>query len=230
MVLRMLVSATIAFTLAVPILAQAQFDGELNLLPTGCQTTGQCTLKNKLRFTDITGVVWEAKAGLITDGASIPGIFQPFVGKPFEEDFIKAAVIHDHYCDRHVRPWRQTHRVFYEGLITQGVSKAKAKVMYFAVYLGGPKWVELIPGLNCGKNCINAMKTASGSPGFRARKADYGAQDLAAELQKLSDEIEANSDLLTLDEIDARARALRPDDYYYKNGSQVKVDNPMVIQ
>lgn len=230
MTLRVLVCTAIASLFALPISARAQFDGELVLLPVGCQAAGQCTLKNKLRFADPTGAVWEAKAGLVTDGASIPGIFQPFVGKPFEEDFIKAAVIHDHYCDRHVRPWRQTHRVFYEGLVAQGVSKAKAKVMYFAVYLGGPKWVELIPGLKCDGNCINAMKTSSGSPGFRARKADYAAQDLPEELRKLSEEIEANPDLLTLDEIDARARALRPNDYYYKNGSRVKVDNPLAIE
>lgn len=224
-----LVSALVASMLTLPLAARAQFDGDLILLPIGCQTTGQCTLKNKLRFTDPAGLVWEAKAGLVTDGASIPGVFQPFVGKPFEEVFIKAAVVHDHYCDRHVRPWRQTHRVFYQGLIEQGVSTAKAKVMYFAVYLGGPKWVELIPGKDCGENCVNAIKTASGTPGFRARKADYGAQDLPAELKKLSDEIEANPDL-SLDEIDARARALRPNDYYYKNGNQVKVDNPLIIE
>lgn len=222
--------ALIISMLVLPRASYAQFEGDLVLLPNGCQATGQCTLKNKLRFTDSAGVVWEAKAGLVTDGASIPGIFQPFVGRPFEDDFIKVAVVHDHYCDRHVRPWRQTHRVFYEGLIAQSVSKAKAKVMYFAVYLGGPKWVELIPGEKCGKNCVNAIKTMSGKPGFRSRKADYGAQDLQAQLKKLSDELESNPDLLSLDEIDARARALRPDDYYYKHGSQVKVDNPSKIE
>lgn len=230
MALRMLTCAMIAWMLALPTLARAQFDGDLVLLPSGCQATGQCTLKNKLRFSDASSVVWEAKAGLVTDGASIPGIFRPFVGAPFEEDFIKAAVIHDHYCDRHVRPWRQTHRVFYEGLIAQGVSKAKAKVMYFAVYLGGPKWIELIPGLNCGRKCINAIKTPGGIPGFRARTADYGAKDIPVEMQKLSDEIEANPDLLSLDEIDARAHALRPNDYYYKHGNQVKMDNPMILE
>lgn len=101
--------------------------------------------------------------------------------------------------------------------------------MYFGVYLGGPKWVELIPGKECGKNCVNAIKTVFGKPGFRVRKADYGAQDLQAQLKKLSDELEANPDLLSLDEKDARARALRRD-YYYKHGSQVKVDNPSKIE
>jgi Protein of unknown function (DUF1353) len=224
-VLLALVALVVVF---IPSLARAQFDGELTLLPAGCQVTGQCTLKNKLRFTDGSGVAWEAKAGLVTDGASIPGAFQPFVGAPFEEAFIRAAVIHDHYCDRHVRPWRQTHRVFYEGLIAQGLSKAKAKVMYFAVYLGGPKWIQLIPGKNCGKNCVNAIKTTAGISGFMARPADYGPEDLSTQLKKLSDELEANPDSLSLEQLDSRAQSLRPNDYYYRNGSQVNVDGPIM--
>jgi len=212
----------------VPLHALAQFDGELVLLPAGCQATGQCTLRNKLRYTDGSGTVWEAKAGLVTDGASIPGVFQPFVGAPFEESFIKAAVVHDHYCDRHVRSWRQTHRVFYDGLIAQGVSAAKAKVMYLAVYLGGPKWIKLIAGNHCGPKCVNATRTATGVPGFMARPADYGAQDLAPQLKRLSDELEANPDALSLDQIDARAQALRPNDYYYRHGDQVRMDDPIM--
>src|SRR4051812_41582107 len=105
--------------------AFAQFEGELELLPPGCEASGKCILKNALKFTDRSGVAWEGRAGLTPDGASIPSIFQPFVGKPFDPIFIKAAVIHDHYCGRHVRPWRQTHRVFYDGLIEQGVATAK---------------------------------------------------------------------------------------------------------
>ncbi|MDS4025502.1 MAG: DUF1353 domain-containing protein [Candidatus Contendobacter sp.] len=208
----------------------AQFEGVLSLLPPGCQTTGKCTLENKLRFTDNSNVVWEAKAGLETDGASIPPFFQPFVGKPFDESFIKAAVIHDHYCDRHVRPWRQTHRVFYEGLIDQGVSQAKAKLMYFAVYLGGPKWVELIPGKNCGKNCINALKTAAGKPVINFREADYSLFDMQAILKDLSQELEANPGALTLEQLEARAQARRPNDYYYTHGSQIQVDGSGITE
>ena len=211
-----------------PLLAYAQFEGELALAPSGCQSTGQCTLKNKLRFTDRTGLVWEAMAGLVTDGASIPDIFQPLIGKPFEESFIKAAIIHDHYCDRHVRPWRQTHRVFYEGLIAQGVPIDKAKVMYFAVYLGGPKWIKLIPGNRCGPKCVNAVKTPLGIPGFMARAADYSEADLSKQLKTLSEELHANPDALSLDELDTRAQSLRPNDYYYRHGDQVRVDAPIM--
>jgi hypothetical protein len=92
--------------------------------------------------------------------ATIPSWARPFVGGPFDPSYIKAAVIHDHYCDRHVRPWRSTHRAFYDALIALGLDTAKAKVMYYAVYLGGPKWVKLIPGKPCGSGiaCINNVK------------------------------------------------------------------------
>ena len=210
--------------------ARAQFDGNLELIPSGCQASGQCTLKSALRFTDNAKVVWEAKAGLITDGASIPGIFQPFVGKPFEESFVKAAVIHDHYCDRHVRPWRQTHRVFYEGLVDQGVAKAKAKIMYFAVFLGGPKWVELIPSNNCGPNCVNAIKTLSGVSGVWARKADYSGADLHAAVKDLSTELDRAPDSLSLDQLDARAESLRPSDFYFAHGDKVNASELGIVE
>jgi hypothetical protein len=227
---RAILFAALAAALSAPLAAHAQFEGDLVLLPDGCQASGQCTLKNKLRFTDSFHVTWEAAAGLVTDGASIPGVFQPLVGKPFEQDFIKAAVIHDHYCDRHVRPWRQTHRVFYEGLINQGVSKVKAKVMYFAVYLGGPKWVHLIPGVKCAGDCINFFKRPGQELAIRSRAADYSAPDIPAELTKLQTELEADPDHLSLDDLDKRAVALRPNDYYYKNGADVVVEGGLATE
>ena len=221
---KLMLLAALITALSMPLSSFAQFEGVLSLVPTGCQATGKCTLKNKLRYTDSAKVDWEAEAGLETDGASIPNFSQPFVGQPFEDSFIRAAVIHDHYCKRHVRPWRQTHRVFYEGLIDQGVSKAKAKVMYFAVYLGGPKWVELIPGNKCYGNCINNLKTALGKPVINSREADYSLFDMQKLLKDISQKLEANPDALTLEQIEDRARAMRPNDYYYRNGHQVKVD------
>lgn len=219
-----------ALAICIPALAQAKFEGDLVLEPGGCVQLGKCTLKNKLRFTDENGLVWEAAAGLVTDGASIPPFFQPFVGKPFDQSFIKAAVVHDHYCDRHVRPWRTTHRVFYEGLIDQGVTKAKAKVMYYAVYLGGPKWVKLIPGINCGKNCINKLTTVAGTPVENYREADYSLFDMDAELKALDAELTSNPDALRLEDIERRAQKRRPDDYYYRNGDTVVVNESGITE
>jgi hypothetical protein len=211
------------FVAALPFSAHAQFSGDLEFIPPDCQSHGACILKNNLRFTDKAGVSWEAAAGLETDGASIPAFFQPFVGKPFDSAFIKAAVIHDHYCVRHVRPWRQTHRVFYEGLLAQGVDKLKAKVMYYAVYLGGPKWVELIPGKNCGMNCINTITNSNGKPVINFRNADYDLFDMGQELKQVAASMEKDPDAVSLEQLEARAQQRRPNDYYYKHGSQVQM-------
>ena len=203
----------------------SKFEGELVLEPKGCEQTGECTVKNKLRFTDEKGLVWEAAAGLKTDGASIPAFFQPFVGEPFEPLFLRAAIVHDHYCKRHVRSWRITHRVFYEGLLDQGVDKVKAKVMYYAVYLGGPKWVKLIPGENCGKNCINAITTAAGKPVINYREADYSLFDMNSELSSLAIELASDPDSMSLEDIEKRAQIRRPNDYYYRHGDTVFINN-----
>ena len=219
-------SHLVAFALFFSLLcepAKAQFEGRLELVPPGCERLGQCTLKSPLRFTDAAKVVWEAKADLITDGASIPGIFQPFIGSPFDPSFIKAAVIHDHYCDKHVRPWTQTHRVFYEGLIAGGVSKAKAKTMYFAVFLGGPKWIKLVPGSNCGINCVNNYKSTSGVSGVYSRRADYSAADIASSVQSVGKLLDLNADALSIDDLEGLARKLRPSDFFYTNGDSIDV-------
>ncbi len=199
----------------------AQFDGKLELIPTGCEQIGQCTLKSPLRFTDSKNIVWETKANLVTDGASIPGIFQPFVGSPFGPDFIRAAVIHDHYCDRHVRPWTQTHRVFYEGLIAGGVPLGKAKTMYFAVVLGGPKWIQLVPGIKCGDNCVKNFKSTSGVAGIYSRKANYSATDVGPSMQAVAKLLDINPDSLSLEDIEKLARQLRPGDFFFKNGDKI---------
>jgi hypothetical protein len=143
------------------------FKGKLELVPPGCEKALKCIVKNEFGFIDSDGMGWQARAGLETDGASIPEWAQPFVGGQFDEAFIKAAVIHDHYCDRHVRTWRKTHYVFYEALLASGVSEAKAALMYFGVYLGGPKWLELIKGKPCktGRGCIQKVDNQQWPPG-----------------------------------------------------------------
>lgn len=201
--------------------ANAQFAGTLELVPKGCEELGQCKLKSAFRFTDSSKIVWEAREDLPTDGASIPGIFQPFVGSPFDPAFVKAAVIHDHYCDRHVRPWRQTHKVFYEGLLASGVSRSKAKSMYFAVFLGGPKWITLEPGKNCGLNCVNNFKSTSGVAGIYSRRADYSASDVAPAVQSVGKLLELNPDVLSLEELERMAEKICPKDFFYKNGDKL---------
>lgn len=226
----------LAWLLAVAVIgpANAQFTGKFELGPPGCEEKGLCTLTYDLRYADPNGVVWLAAAKDKTDGASIPAWAQPFVGKPFDTSYLKAAVIHDHYCDRHVRPWRQTHRVFYDGLVELGVSGIKAKLMYFGVYLGGPKWVELIPGKKCGQNCIFkfdpkiSLQGGASAPGeaattIMARPADYASQGFAVQMQETEKLLNEHGDKIDLQFLEARARQIRPDDFYYKHGDSVEL-------
>ncbi len=212
----------------------AQFSGNVVLMPTGCERAGKCTSQESLRFVDHTGVQWLVPAGFVTDGASIPPIFQPIVGRPFDDRFIRAAIVHDYYCVKHVRTWPQTHRVFYEGLVAQNVDLIKAKLMYFAVVIGGPKWAELVPGTSCGPKClfrfgISNDKSGSAGPSkrgtFVSRSADFSGSDLQDALNQLELELRANPTGISLDSLDIRARALRPDDFYFRNATRIPVND-----
>lgn len=68
----------------------------------------------------------------------------------FDEKFLKAAVVHDAYCqdineDRcpkqyRTTPWREVHRMFYEGCLVGHTPELRAKIMFAAVWLFGPRW------------------------------------------------------------------------------------------
>ena len=105
-------------------------------------------LATPLSFTDPAGAVWTAPRGTLTDGASIPPVFVPLIGEPRRAEFLSPAALHDAYCGAgnedlpqfRTRSWEETHRMFFHGLLAAGVPPAKAKVMFAAVYLGGPRW------------------------------------------------------------------------------------------
>ncbi len=83
-----------------------------------------------------------------TDGASIPGVFVPVIGNRLDSQHRDAAIVHDAYCSKdnegtelyQTEPWEDVHRMFYEALLVNGTNPIKAKIMYAAVYLGGPRW------------------------------------------------------------------------------------------
>lgn len=101
-----------------------------------------------LEFVDGNGRQWLAPRATLTDGASIPTVFIPIVGEPKSREFINAAAVHDAFCGvgnedgpvYHSRTWQETHRVFYDSLIVGGTEPVRAKVMFAAVWLGGPRW------------------------------------------------------------------------------------------
>ena len=97
-------------------------------------------LVKPFEYDDADGMKWPVPVGTMSDGASIPQIFWSFIGGPLEGKYRNAAVIHDYYCDYRVREWEAVDRVFYDAMITSGVDRLKAKVMYAAVRWGGPHW------------------------------------------------------------------------------------------
>ncbi|MFZ7093233.1 DUF1353 domain-containing protein [Primorskyibacter sp. 2E233] len=102
----------------------------------------------KIDFVDGFGQTWTAPPKTLTDGASIPTLFEPFMGDRQSREYLEAAALHDAYCGVgneeletfQTKPWEEVHRMFYEALLVAGTPPAKAKIMFAAVYLGGPRW------------------------------------------------------------------------------------------
>ncbi len=102
----------------------------------------------QVSFVDARGQRWTAPPNTLTDGASIPPVFAPLIGDRQRREFVLAGALHDAYCGignealstYHTRPWEDVHRMFYEALLTAGTAPRRAKVMFAAVYLGGPRW------------------------------------------------------------------------------------------
>ncbi|MDA0255552.1 MAG: DUF1353 domain-containing protein [Planctomycetota bacterium] len=100
----------------------------------------QMTLVEPFAYLDPREVRWEAPAGSLVNGASIPRAFWSFMGGPFAGEFRDASVVHDVACEERDRPWRAVHRMFYEACRCGGVGSFKAKTMYYAVFHFGPRW------------------------------------------------------------------------------------------
>lgn len=107
-------------------------------------------LDESLIFIDSSGVKWVAPKGTLTDGASVPRLALPLTDDRFGPEFLKAAVVHDAYCQKenetrtpdqyHKKPWKAVHRMFYEAMLAGGTSELKAQTMFVAVWLVGPRW------------------------------------------------------------------------------------------
>jgi hypothetical protein len=91
-------------------------------------------------FFDSTGFKWEAKTGDIVDGASIPeAIWSEIVGTPFIGDYRRASVVHDVACEKKIKTSRDAHRMFYDAMLRDGTSEARAMLFYTAIPLFGPQ-------------------------------------------------------------------------------------------
>ncbi|KQP17035.1 endonuclease [Pseudorhodoferax sp. Leaf265] len=93
-----------------------------------------------LTYVAASGERWPVDVDVVVNGASIPRVFWSLIGGPFEGRYRDASIVHDRYCDLRSRAWQATHRMFYEAMRCSGVGRAKAKLMYYAVYRFGPRW------------------------------------------------------------------------------------------
>lgn len=91
-------------------------------------------------FIDDNGLEWLAPKGSIVDGSSIPRLFWALVGSPFVGKHRRASIIHDVYCRTKSRPHKQVHKMYYDAIRVDGVGRFKAKIMYWGIKIGGPKW------------------------------------------------------------------------------------------
>jgi hypothetical protein len=99
-------------------------------------------LLNDFSFKDNTETLWSAPKNAIVDGASIPRALWAITGGPLEGKYRNASILHDWFCDVRSRDWRAVHRMFHEAMLVSGVDNIKARIMYLAVYYGGPRWSD----------------------------------------------------------------------------------------
>jgi hypothetical protein len=127
-----------------------RFNGDLVLraLPDG----RTMELVQQFSYVDSRGVSWPVPAHSKVDGASIPSVFWSIMGAPYSGKYREASVIHDYYCATRSRHWKAVHKVFLDGMLTRGVGKIKAQLMYLAVYRFGPRWNFDIDACFC-KGC-----------------------------------------------------------------------------
>lgn len=233
-------AAAVVVCLTVVSAEAGEFVGSVEFTQPGCEKDGLCVLKSDFGYKDSSGAGWQAKAGNKTDGASIPPKLQPYIGYSFDEDLIRAAVIHDHYCDRHVKSWSETHWVFYDALLASGVEKRRAQKMYAGVLLGGPKWIWLMVGEKCPllDNCVMQAPTAALPAGgyvktledgrsVFARPSRYNTPEFARELQQASEAIDKLASSADRPEIEALAKSLRPADGFLRGPQSIVLRVPL---
>ncbi|HLL29561.1 MAG TPA: DUF1353 domain-containing protein [Allosphingosinicella sp.] len=97
-------------------------------------------LRARFTYVDRCNRRWRVPKDWIVDGASIPSMFWPVVGKPWQGQYVSGSVVHDYECDRRIHLWEEVHRLFHEAMLAAGVPPLKANAMYLAVYYGGPRW------------------------------------------------------------------------------------------
>lgn len=89
----------------------------------------------------VDGKYYRVPHGFVTDGASIPRIFRPVIGKPYNADYVGAALLHDYLYRHKVGTRKDADHAFFLLLRRDGVRRLRARAMWAAVRaFGGLAW------------------------------------------------------------------------------------------
>lgn len=116
-------------------LSAGYFVGRLRVELVGAR---RVILLEDFAFVDRYSVRWEAKAGAMLDGSSIPWLIQRWMGSPWVGFHRFASVPHDVFCVEKTRPSSQVHRMYYNACLAAG--EPKAWWLYHGIRLGGPRF------------------------------------------------------------------------------------------
>lgn len=162
-------------------------------------------------FFDDAELAWSVPSGTRTDGASIPRFLWSIIGGPFEGKYRKAAVVHDYYCDVRQHSWRDVHSMFYAAMVTANVPHEQAKILYYGVLIGGPRWTD---------QASHNTRIATGCPFPMDKQAirliesgglDYVSPEISEECFS---ELSVDVDNMTLNDIEERAESKRKELVY----------------
>jgi hypothetical protein len=135
-------------------------------------------LLEPVRYVDPCGIYWDAPAGAVVDGASIPRVAWTVIGGPFEGRYRDASVIHDVFCESKSRAWKVVHETFYYAMLARGTPRWQAKVMYAAVYHFGPRWADPLTKLPPPNRQLREEDFDALQRSIRRREAAIGAVSL----------------------------------------------------
>lgn len=94
-------------------------------------------LTKPLTYQANDGRLWFVPMGFCTDFASIPRLLQTAVGSPAGGKYRRAAVLHDYLYRSCQLSREEADALFYEAMISSGVSRRKARQLYLGVRFGG---------------------------------------------------------------------------------------------
>jgi len=96
-------------------------------------------------FTDAKGRAWEAPAGSVVDGASIPRSLWAVVGSPYTGDYRRASIVHDVATQgiKSAAERSAADRMFFHACRAGGCPLLEAIALYIGVRIGA--YVEHVP-------------------------------------------------------------------------------------